>query len=496
MNRSIRVLHLEDDPHDAELIQRKLKVEGLSFEIVRVDRKETFESALERGAFDLVLADYSLPDYDGISALSRVREKQPYLPVIVISGTLGEEEAVECLKAGAADYVLKNNLVRLPAAVERALRDARNIAERKRAEAWLRLQGAALDAAANTIVITRLDGTIRWVNQAFSMLTGYSAEEAIGQNPRMLKSGRHGAEFYRRIYDTILGGSVWQGEIVNRCKDGRLATEEMTITPVRGGGGEITDFIAIKQDVTARKEAEEHRARLSAILESSPDFVATADPEGNVLYCNGAARRLLELPEDIDASQIKISETHPQWAAELVLTSGIPGAIRDGVWSGETAFITRSGREIPVIQVILAHKGSDGRLKFLSTIARDIGELKDKELRISRLNRVYAVLSGINTLIVHVRDRQKLFEESCRIAVKEGQFPFAWIGLLDPATQDVTPVAWAGEHAETLTRAKSSARDDIQGGKERLGGRFGSVARCSTTTLRPVPSTDRAGMKS
>ncbi len=92
MNRSIRVLHLEDDPHDAELIRQKLKVEGLSFDIVWVNGKEAFESALDREAFDLVLCDYNLPDYDGNSALKRVRQKQPELPVIVISGTLGEED--------------------------------------------------------------------------------------------------------------------------------------------------------------------------------------------------------------------------------------------------------------------------------------------------------------------------------------------------------------------------------------------------------------------
>lgn len=109
ISRPIRVLHLEDNPHDAELIRQKLKAEGLSCEIVWVDRKEAFETALAREAFDLVLADYNLPDCSGMSALGRVREKQPELPVIVISGTVGEEEAVECLKAGATDYVLRQD---------------------------------------------------------------------------------------------------------------------------------------------------------------------------------------------------------------------------------------------------------------------------------------------------------------------------------------------------------------------------------------------------
>ena len=322
--------------------------------------------------------------------------------------------------------------------------------ERRRAEERLRMQGAALDAAANTIVITDRNGAIQWVNRAFSTLTGYSAEEVIGQNPRMLKSGQHGPEFYGRMFDTLLDGSVWQGEIVNRYKNGRLATEEMTITPMRGDDGEITNFIAINQDITARKEAEMHRGRLSAILEASPDFVATADPDGRVLYYNNAARRLLELPEGVDPSQVRIGDTHPPWAAELVLNTGIPAAMRDGIWTGETALLTPGGREVPVIQVILAHKGADGKVEFLSTIAHDISERKRQEEKIVRLSRIRAVLSGINSTIVRVRDRQELFDDACRIAVEHGNFGIAWIGMLDRKTLEIVPVACAGIEAESF----------------------------------------------
>ncbi len=121
----------------------------------------------------------------------------------------------------------------------------------------LRLQSAALEAAANGIVIADRAGTICWVNPAFTQLTGYTAEEAIGQNPRLLKSGQHDAALYRQLWETVLSGKVWQGELVNRRKDGGLYTEEQTITPVRDARGEISHFVAIKQDVTERKSAEE-----------------------------------------------------------------------------------------------------------------------------------------------------------------------------------------------------------------------------------------------
>jgi PAS domain S-box-containing protein len=137
----------------------------------------------------------------------------------------------------------------------------RDITDRVRAEEELRLQVTALQAAANGIVITDREGTIQWVNPAFTRLTGYSAAEAVGQNPRVLKSGRHDRAFYHKLWHTIMAGGVWQGEIVNKRKDGSLYTEEMTITPVLDDGGVISHFIAIKQDITRRKLAEEQLER-------------------------------------------------------------------------------------------------------------------------------------------------------------------------------------------------------------------------------------------
>ena len=132
-----------------------------------------------------------------------------------------------------------------------------DVTERKQAEAGLRLQSAALEAAANAIVITDCEGRIEWVNPAFARNTGYTPEEAIGRNPRdLIRSGSHDASFYAGMWSTILAGQVWRGEIINRRRDGTPYTEEMTITPVRDEAGRIVRFIAIKQDITERKKLE------------------------------------------------------------------------------------------------------------------------------------------------------------------------------------------------------------------------------------------------
>jgi two-component system, cell cycle sensor histidine kinase and response regulator CckA len=132
---------------------------------------------------------------------------------------------------------------------------AREIPHQRQALAVLRLQSAALNAAANAIVITDRQGVIEWTNHAFSELTGYTRAEAIGRNPRdLVRSGAHAPEFYAELWHTILAGNVWHGEMTNRRKDGTIYPEEMTVTPVRDASGEIAHFVAIKQDLTRVKQ--------------------------------------------------------------------------------------------------------------------------------------------------------------------------------------------------------------------------------------------------
>ncbi len=138
-----------------------------------------------------------------------------------------------------------------------------DITERKAAEDRLRLLQRALEFSGNGVVITNMKGAIEHVNPAFSRITGYAAEEVIGQNPRILKSGEHPPEFYAELWNTIQRGEVWRGEMLNRKKDGRLYWEYQTIAPVKDMRGQITHFVAIKEDITARKEAERELERLA-----------------------------------------------------------------------------------------------------------------------------------------------------------------------------------------------------------------------------------------
>jgi two-component system, cell cycle sensor histidine kinase and response regulator CckA len=134
----------------------------------------------------------------------------------------------------------------------------RDVTSLREAEETQRIQSAALESAANAIVLTDPNGQILWVNRAFSELTGYASDEVIGNKTRILKSGKYDASFYKKMWETIASGQVWSGEVINRRKNGSLYTEEMTITPVKDAGGTITHYIAIKQDVTEQQRLQQH----------------------------------------------------------------------------------------------------------------------------------------------------------------------------------------------------------------------------------------------
>ncbi|HVQ38972.1 MAG TPA: PAS domain S-box protein, partial [Pyrinomonadaceae bacterium] len=257
MDKRLRVLHIEDSTQDAALLARHLLRAGYEVTCERVETPESMRAALETRSWDLVLCDYSMPQFDALAALALMKQMNLDLPFIIISGTIGEAAAVQAMRAGAHDYLIKDSLARLIPAIEREIGEAENRRARRAAEQQLALQSAALDAAANSIVITDTTGRILWVNPSFTQTSGYSFDEAVGKTPRIVRSGVQDQAFYEDMWTTILAGNVWRRTIVNRRKDGSFVEEDLTITPIRDKAGVITHFIGIRQDITELKRAEE-----------------------------------------------------------------------------------------------------------------------------------------------------------------------------------------------------------------------------------------------
>ncbi|MEI6207449.1 MAG: EAL domain-containing protein [Desulfuromonadales bacterium] len=219
---------------------------------------------------DVVITDLRMPYVDGLEVVDTVHRMDDNLPVVVLSGTGVLADAIEALRRGAWDYLAKpvKDLMELELIVTRCIERARLITENRNYQenlellvnqrtAELRKLTAAVEQSANTVVITGLDGLIEYVNPKFTQTTGFTLEEVIGKTPRIFKSGKQTELFYRNLWETIRSGLEWSGEFCNKAKDGREYWELCSIAPIKDETGTITNFVAIKEDITSRKRNEE-----------------------------------------------------------------------------------------------------------------------------------------------------------------------------------------------------------------------------------------------
>ncbi|MGA2279024.1 MAG: PAS domain S-box protein [Verrucomicrobiota bacterium] len=186
MNRKLQILHLEDDPDFAELVHSLFAQDGLDVELKCVGDRAAFEAALDAGAFDAIVSDYHLPSFSGLDALAMVRKKDPYIPFILVSGTIGEQAAIESLKAGATDYLLKQQPDRLPSAVRRAVQEAEERARLRAAETELvrreKYFRTLMDNSLDVLCILSRDGNLLYASPSIERALGYKPEELRGQN--------------------------------------------------------------------------------------------------------------------------------------------------------------------------------------------------------------------------------------------------------------------------------------------------------------------------
>lgn len=410
----LRTLIVEDSEDDTLLLVDQLEIEGgRPVDWQRVDTEQALTEALQQH-WDIVLSDYTMPHLSGMRALEVVRQYDPDLPFIFVSGTIGENTAVKAMKSGAQDYVMKGNLSRLMPAVARELEEAQQRRERRQAEQRLRILSLVVEQAADSVIITDPSGLIEYVNPAFERMTGYGRAEAVGDKPSLVKSGRHDQAFYQAIWETVTKGEIFRGTLINRRKNGELFYEDKVITPLKDEQGHVTHLVSTGRDITERVKAEKARAQLVAILEATTDLVAILDPGGCLNYLNNAGYRLLGLDPKIDIGKFCLTELFPERIKQQLQSEALPMAYRTGSWSGETALRRADEIEVPVSQVLLVHRDAAGEVEYLSTIARDISERKRFEAELQH-QATHDTLTGLPNRIL-LMDRLSAEVERARHA--------------------------------------------------------------------------------
>lgn len=398
--KPLRLLVVEDSPRDAELVIREIRRAGYEVTWRRVENEPDMQMALNSEQWDLVISDYRMPHFDGLSALRVLQKAGTDLPFIIVSGTIGEELAVAAMKAGAHDYVLKNNLTRLVPAIERELRDAEIRQERRRldqsiqdtARQWRTVFDAIHEAEAlldTDLKIVRCNRAMRdLIDKPWDRIIGHSCcplVHGVAEPHAMCPSARARISLKRE---------TWQTPIHDRWFD-------IIADPVIDETGKLTGIIHVLMDITDRKAAEqalsESEARYRTLFEDAQDGIALADASTGVLVdCNRALCRMVQM-EKTDVIGKKQSILHPV-TEPAESPSSTFCAHRDGDASRpmEDRLVSKDGKEIPV-EIRAAQIRMEGR-QYLLGVFRDLTERKSLEerfLRAQRLESIGALASGI-----------------------------------------------------------------------------------------------------
>lgn len=370
----LRVLLVEDQPADAELLVRALGTGGRSYTLIRVDSEKDFRDALDRGA-DIVLSDYHLPGFSGLRALSIVRERAPEMPFILVSGAVSEEEAIEVIRHGADDFLLKDRLGRLGAAITGAI-DRRRLRESARqTEARL---SAFLENSPSVAFIKDMEGRYLHVNPRFLQAFGKAAGAVLGRTDAEIFESRQAAEFCNNDRKVLETGAATTFEEHACYADGDHVSL-VTKFPLRDGGGRIYALGGIATDITERTAAEQ---RHRATFENAPIGIVHADLDGHFIEANTQACAIFGYPRDELLEHSLRDVTHPsdratstQQLRQLIEGSATSSDAR------ERRFIRKDKAVIWATVSLALVRKADGQADYFVAMIQDVSASREAEQR-------------------------------------------------------------------------------------------------------------------
>jgi two-component system cell cycle sensor histidine kinase/response regulator CckA len=392
---AIRILHLEDNLTDAELVRALVRAEWPTSRITCVSTKFAYIGELHLSKFDVILSDFALATINGIEALKIAKERAPHTPFIFLSGTIGEDRAIEAVRSGAEDYVLKDRMKGLTTAIARAVRESLERRKRLEAENRIRELADSLNQAREAVVVADLGGRITFWNQGAERLFAWTAMEALDKRVEELV----GADVAARVDEACraaLERGEWNGEFEFTDRRRQIHAIELRITLIRDEAGRPRARLAVATDITDRRQAERRIRDQAEMLNQAREAIFIMDLDNRVMYWNAGAERLYgwcseemvgQRAEDIFDATIM-----PQ------LKAARAEVMANGQWIGEVQMHNRQRDTIVVESRQTLIRDEQGQPKARLCINTDITDrkrLEEQFLRAQRMENIGLLAAGI-----------------------------------------------------------------------------------------------------
>lgn len=398
MEKLVRVLIVEDMAADAELNMREARKVLANCEFVVVEREEDFLNALRDFTPHLVLSDYTMPEFDGLSALRLTLEHSPDTPVIMVTGSINEDTAVECMKAGAANYVIKHSIKRLGTAILHALDERQRKIDHRKAQQGLfeseKRYRSLFELSPVGVILQDADTKIINVNDAYCQISGFRKEELIGKSVSML-AGSENLNTIDENRNRILSGETLRHEVRNRTKTGTeivIELYESAITLVDGSHG----ILSIAVDITEKKKNEEAIRKQAdfqqRLIDAIPIPVFYKDINGDYLGCNSAFSELMGLSKEAILGK-KVSDIYNPQFASIYYQADLELIRTGGSQSFESTVVPAFGKQRDVLFNKATFPSQDGSVAGIIGSMTDISELKGLEVSLRQKNKDLEFLS-------------------------------------------------------------------------------------------------------